>query len=163
MGALDPVKILAVLVIALIVLGPEKLPRVARQLGAAWHELTKFRDKVEQEVREAIPDLDLPRIPPRPGAAVAGFLADLTAPIKAGPSTPADPDAALPEVPPPADPVTVGEGSVPDGAEAGAPPAPAAASGGVLPLPAGARGATSARAPFAAGHAPVSIDDPSMN
>jgi sec-independent protein translocase protein TatB len=82
-GALDPEKILAVLVIALIVLGPEKLPRVARQLGAAWRELTKFRDKVEREVRDAFPDVDLPKIPARPGAAVAGFLSDLTAPLSA--------------------------------------------------------------------------------
>jgi sec-independent protein translocase protein TatB len=104
-GALDPVKILAVLVIALIVLGPEKLPRVARQLGAAWHELTKFRDKVEQEVREAIPDLDLPRLPARPGVAMAGFIADLTAPIKAGPSpstgVPAGDGGDAPELAPP--------------------------------------------------------------
>jgi sec-independent protein translocase protein TatB len=82
-GALDPEKILAVLVIALIVLGPEKLPRVARQLGAAWRELTKFRDKVEREVRDAFPDVDLPKIPARPSRAVAGFLSDLTSPLTA--------------------------------------------------------------------------------
>lgn len=83
MGALDPAKILMVLVIALIVLGPDKLPRVARQLGAAWRELTKFREHVEQEVRSAIPDVDLPKLPTRPSSAVATFLSDLTAPMKA--------------------------------------------------------------------------------
>lgn len=82
MGALDPEKILVVLVIALVVLGPEKLPRVARQLGAAWRELTRFRDKVEAEVRGALPDVDLPRIPTRPSAAVASFISDLASPVK---------------------------------------------------------------------------------
>lgn len=80
-----------VLVIALIVLGPDKLPRVARQLGAAWRELTRFREHVEQEVRAALPDVDLPRIPTRPSSAVASFLSDLTAPLTA---PLADPSAA---------------------------------------------------------------------
>ncbi len=83
MGALDPAKIIMVLVIALIVLGPDRLPRVARQLGAAWREVTKFREHVEQEVRSAMPDLDLPKLPTRPSSAVASFLSDLTAPLKA--------------------------------------------------------------------------------
>ena len=145
MGALDPVKILAVLVIALIVLGPEKLPRVARQLGAAWHELTKFRDKVEQEVREAMPDLDLPRIPPRPGAAIAGFVADLTAPIKAGPqltgSGEGDGNGAGADVGPDAEPSAA---SVPAG-------------NGAEPPPVAARPAGGGRA------AAIAVDDPSMN
>lgn len=64
MGSLDPAKILVVLVIALIVLGPERLPRVARQAGAAWRELTRVRDEVVEEVRSALPDDgDLPSIP----------------------------------------------------------------------------------------------------
>ncbi len=79
-GNLDPAKILVVLVLALIVLGPERLPRVARQLGAAWRELTRVRAQVTEEVRAAMPDLDLPNVPRvRPGA-VSGFLADLTRP-----------------------------------------------------------------------------------
>jgi len=83
-GYLDPAKILVVLVIAMIVLGPEKLPRAARQLGAAWRELTRVREKIESEVRSAIPhleDLDLPRLPRNPGSAVSGFLSDLTRPL----------------------------------------------------------------------------------
>jgi Sec-independent protein translocase protein TatA len=136
-GALDPVKILAVLVIALIVLGPEKLPRVARQLGAAWHELTKFRDKVEAEVRQAIPDVDLPRLPARPGAAVASFVADLTSPLRA--ANPLRQGAAGTSAP----------GQTPDGAAS--------------PQLDGAREATPARAPVAVDRSPVAVDDPSMN
>lgn len=75
LGSLDPAKVLVVLVVALIVLGPERLPRAARQLGAAWRELTRIREQVTEEVRAAIPEVDLPRIPQ---GAVSGFLRDLT-------------------------------------------------------------------------------------
>ncbi|HXQ60832.1 MAG TPA: twin-arginine translocase TatA/TatE family subunit [Acidimicrobiales bacterium] len=57
MLSLSPVKLLVVLVIALIVLGPEKLPQVARQLGAAWGDLRRFRTRLESDVRGAFPDL----------------------------------------------------------------------------------------------------------
>src|ERR1700728_630804 len=54
---LSPVKILVVLVVALIVLGPDKLPQVARQLGALWGDLRRFRSRLESDVRGAFPDL----------------------------------------------------------------------------------------------------------
>jgi sec-independent protein translocase protein TatB len=54
---LSPVKILVVLVVALIVLGPDKLPQLARQLGAAWGDLRRFRARLESDVRGAFPDL----------------------------------------------------------------------------------------------------------
>jgi TatA/E family protein of Tat protein translocase len=57
MLSLSPAKLLVVLVIALIVLGPEKLPQVARQLGAAWGDLRRFRSRLETDVRGAFPDL----------------------------------------------------------------------------------------------------------
>ena len=57
MLSLSPAKILVVLVIALIVLGPEKLPGMARQLGAAWGDLRRLRARLESEVRGVFPDL----------------------------------------------------------------------------------------------------------
>src|SRR5580658_9575935 len=57
MLSLSPAKLLVLLVIALIVLGPEKLPQVAKQLGAAWGELRRFRARLESDVRGAFPDL----------------------------------------------------------------------------------------------------------
>src|SRR5580658_4563610 len=57
MLSLSPAKLLVLLVIALIVLGPEKLPQVARQLGAAWGDLRRFRARLESDVRGAFPDL----------------------------------------------------------------------------------------------------------
>jgi sec-independent protein translocase protein TatB len=57
MLSLSPAKILVILVIALIVLGPDKLPSMARQAGAVWHDLRKLRGRLESEVRGAFPDL----------------------------------------------------------------------------------------------------------
>ncbi|HXQ61231.1 MAG TPA: twin-arginine translocase TatA/TatE family subunit [Acidimicrobiales bacterium] len=57
MLSLSPAKLLVILVIALVVLGPEKLPQVARQLGAAWHDLRQWRSRMENEVRGAFPNL----------------------------------------------------------------------------------------------------------
>ncbi len=57
MLSLSPAKLLVILVIALIVLGPEKLPQVARQIGAAWHDLRAWRSRIESEVRGTFPNL----------------------------------------------------------------------------------------------------------
>src|ERR1022692_2986440 len=54
---LDPAKLLVILIVALVVLGPDKLPTVARQMGAAWGELRRFRQRLETEVRGTFPDL----------------------------------------------------------------------------------------------------------
>ena len=57
MLSLSPAKLLVILVIALIVLGPEKLPQMARQIGAAWHDLRLWRSRLENEVRGSFPNL----------------------------------------------------------------------------------------------------------
>ena len=57
MLSLSPAKLLVVLVVALIVLGPEKLPEVARQLGATWRDVRRWRSWLETEVRSSFPDL----------------------------------------------------------------------------------------------------------
>ncbi len=54
---LSPAKLLVILVVALIVLGPEKLPQVARQLGALWGDFRAFRERLETQVRDSFPDL----------------------------------------------------------------------------------------------------------
>jgi len=76
-GGLDPAKIFLLLVIALIVVGPERLPGAARQLGGAWRELNRLRQKFDEEVRAIVPDLDLPNIPTNPAKAVTGYLSGL--------------------------------------------------------------------------------------
>jgi sec-independent protein translocase protein TatB len=53
---LNVTKILVVLVVALLVLGPDKLPKVARQAGMLLNDLRRFRESFNAEVREAFGD-----------------------------------------------------------------------------------------------------------
>lgn len=57
MITLSPLKLLIVLVVVLVLLGPDKLPQLARQLGAGWSAFRRFRERVEGEVRDSVPDL----------------------------------------------------------------------------------------------------------
>ena len=54
---LSPLKIMVVVTVALVLLGPDKLPEVSRKLGATWRAIKQFQEKVETEVREVIPQL----------------------------------------------------------------------------------------------------------
>ena len=54
---LDPAKLLIIGVVAMLLLGPDKLPQVARQVGGAWRSFNEFRHRMETEVRGSIPDL----------------------------------------------------------------------------------------------------------
>lgn len=55
-----------IVAVILVVLGPDKLPQAARQIGNGWRSLKQFQQKVESEVRDAIPTLpssgDLARV-----------------------------------------------------------------------------------------------------
>jgi Sec-independent protein translocase protein TatA len=57
MPFLSPAKFLVILVIALVVLGPDKLPKVAKQIGALWGDFRGFRQKLESEVRGNFPTI----------------------------------------------------------------------------------------------------------
>jgi sec-independent protein translocase protein TatB len=69
---LDPGKLLVIAVVAVILLGPDKLPHVARQVGGAWRSFNDFRQRMETEVRSSIPDLpsttDIARLARSPSA-----------------------------------------------------------------------------------------------
>jgi sec-independent protein translocase protein TatB len=54
---LDPGKLLVIGVVAIILLGPDRLPQVARQIGGAWRTFNEFRHRMETQVRETMPDL----------------------------------------------------------------------------------------------------------
>jgi Sec-independent protein translocase protein TatA len=54
---LSPAKLLVILIVALVVLGPDKLPKVARQVGSLWSDFRAFRERLESGVRENFPDL----------------------------------------------------------------------------------------------------------
>ena len=54
---ITPTKLLIVLVFGLIILGPDKLPRVARQVGEAWSNLKGMRQRMEDEMKGIFPQL----------------------------------------------------------------------------------------------------------
>lgn len=63
MGSIGPQEILVILLIALIVVGPQRLPELARSIGKG---LSEFR-KVQEEVKGMV-KLDLDDKPERPAA-----------------------------------------------------------------------------------------------
>lgn len=161
MLSLSPAKLLVILVVALIVLGPEKLPQVARQIGALWHDLREWRSRIESEVRGTFPNL-----PPTHEVAQAvrsplAFLDRLADEHERelgehGDETTADPEISAPtNAMGPAPPVDLGgvgggNGTVPNGNGAvghnGSGAAPVDPAGTVVP-----------------GLFPAVPDDPSMN
>jgi Sec-independent protein translocase protein TatA len=48
---------MVIVAVVLLLLGPDKLPDVAHKLGSSWRALKRLQERVEAEVREAIPDL----------------------------------------------------------------------------------------------------------
>ena len=54
MGNLDPAKIAIVLIVALVVLGPEKLPGFTKQIGAWWGEFQRVRARLQAEINGAV-------------------------------------------------------------------------------------------------------------
>ena len=95
MGNLGGAEILVIMVVALIVLGPNKLPEAARQIGRAITELKNLSSGFQQEMRDAMVD-------PEIKAAAQEFRSDIkaTPPPKSPPALLADPtpppDAAGP-------------------------------------------------------------------
>jgi Sec-independent protein translocase protein TatA len=53
-GALSPVHILIVLTVALIVLGPEELPKVARRGAKVLRELRALRARLDEEIHDLL-------------------------------------------------------------------------------------------------------------
>ena len=59
--SLGPEKIILILVVALIVFGPQRLPEIARQVGAAVRELRRMQDTVRGELETVLhPDFSAP-------------------------------------------------------------------------------------------------------
>jgi sec-independent protein translocase protein TatB len=88
-GSLGAPELIVVFIVALIVLGPERLPGMARQLGKAMGEFRRMSSGFQDEVKRAFDDpADQPASYTPPGAA------------SSRPATPAE--AELP--PPPDDP-----------------------------------------------------------
>jgi Sec-independent protein translocase protein TatA len=57
MFSLDPAKLLLIAVVALVVLGPDKLPAAARKISSLLKDLQKMRASLETEARKFTADL----------------------------------------------------------------------------------------------------------
>jgi Sec-independent protein translocase protein TatA len=80
MTLLSPTKLLVVLLVALVVLGPEKLPRAARRIGSIWADLQRLKTGLEAEARQSLPDLPSSETVARAVRAPWEFLGDLSHP-----------------------------------------------------------------------------------
>jgi len=61
--SLGPAEIVVILVVALIVLGPKRLPEAGRQVGKALAEVRRWSSDVRSEIRSAV-DVEPPGFPP---------------------------------------------------------------------------------------------------
>ncbi|HEV2426812.1 MAG TPA: twin-arginine translocase TatA/TatE family subunit [Acidimicrobiales bacterium] len=108
MFSLSPIKILVVVAVILVLLGPDKLPEVANRLGRSWRALRRLQERVEAEVRSAVPDLpssaEIARIARSP-VNLLNQLADRAAandgPDDVVPEAPRDADPLAPAAPDP--------------------------------------------------------------
>ncbi len=55
MGAIEPWHLIVVLVVALLVLGPRRLPEVGKSLGDTIREFRKATSETRESVSEAVP------------------------------------------------------------------------------------------------------------
>jgi sec-independent protein translocase protein TatA len=100
MPSLGPAEILVILVVALLVFGPTKMPEVARQAGRAFREFRRVQQHLRSEISGAMSDLGVTDAqagtgsgPSSPGAPPGGD------PVPTLP--PKDPDVRQPDAQPP--------------------------------------------------------------
>lgn len=73
MGSVGAPEILVILVVALLVLGPDRLPEAARQAGRVLSELKRMSSGFQAELRDAMQTpVAVPPAPPAAGDATSG-------------------------------------------------------------------------------------------
>ena len=85
MPSLGPAEILVVLVVALLVFGPNKMPEIAKQVGKGFREFRRVQQHLKSELRDVVSEFDSPESP--------------TVDQHAVPMLPPKEDVALPEPP----------------------------------------------------------------
>jgi sec-independent protein translocase protein TatA len=64
MPSLGPAEILVVLVIALLVFGPNKMPDIAKQVGKGFREFKRVQQHLKSELRDVVSEFDSPASTP---------------------------------------------------------------------------------------------------
>ncbi len=75
--SLGPAEILVILVVALIVLGPKRLPEAGRQVGKAIAEVRRWTTEVTSEIKSAV-DIE---VPPKSTVVAAVVVPDTTSAV----------------------------------------------------------------------------------
>jgi sec-independent protein translocase protein TatA len=103
---LGPAEILVVLVIALLVFGPQKLPEVGRQVGRAMKEFRRFQDMMTSDFKDVFSEdasssaEPAPQLPPKEPIDVVGTDVPASGtPVSGAPTN----GATAPGVPGPSD------------------------------------------------------------
>ena len=108
MFSLSPMKIFVIVAVVVMLMGPDKLPEVAHRLGTWWNALRRFQQRVETEVRGALPDLpstsDIARMTRNP-VSVLNDLADRAENPSRQPRPEAPPPPPAPPTYPPGTPL----------------------------------------------------------
>ncbi len=68
-GAFSPIHILIVAVVALLVLGPDQLPKVARNIGHGFREFRRVQEHLRSELRDVVSEFDNAHADPTPAEA----------------------------------------------------------------------------------------------
>jgi sec-independent protein translocase protein TatA len=107
MPQIGPLEIAVVLLIALLVFGPNRLPELARQAGAALKELRRIQQNIRQDLHEMMSDesdaaAPPPTLPPKTEAGEDGGGQPFEAPAEPGSDT-SGPTASEPSPPREAD------------------------------------------------------------
>ena len=109
MPQIGPLEIAVVLLIALLVFGPNRLPELARQVGGALRELKRIQGNLRADLHEMMADESDGAAPPPtlpPKVEGAPEVVDVTGSELATPGRTAETmaEAELPPPPPPPDP-----------------------------------------------------------
>jgi TatA/E family protein of Tat protein translocase len=92
-GGLSMTEVIIILALALLLLGPDQLPTLAKSLGKGLRELRKATDDIKNQFEQEIAKVDLDA-PPRMIAPVPSPSASAGAPAEKAPAAPADDPAA---------------------------------------------------------------------
>jgi sec-independent protein translocase protein TatA len=100
MPSLGPAEILVVLVVALLVFGPNKMPEIARQVGKGFREFRRVQQHLKSELRDVVSEFDSPSTTP----AVQPDPVPMLPPKEEAPAppelTPPSPEASAPSANP---------------------------------------------------------------